>query len=144
MICAMFTGNPIALMLMPTSLCLNIVKDILPNSKEAQDSPNNLTGAIGKAADEVSEKITGKESDIFEEIGELLETVAIDKGLLKSPKNLYEVVDKSQTVMDVITESGDVVQEVLEEGQSQDNDQNNESSETIPKERKEKIIELVQ
>ncbi len=112
MIGSMLTLNPVALILMPTSIGISIAKDVLPNNEKAQETSETITGNILRAVDELREKATGEESDIFEETGELIEAVITGgKGLLKKPKNSLDLIDKINDVNSIVNETIDVIDE---------------------------------
>jgi len=110
-IASMFTGNPLALILMPTAIGLSIANDVKPDVLP-ENAPDCVTGAVFSVGDEIVEEVTGQPSDIFQETGELIESLATGKGLFKKVKNASNLVDKVTKPVEIVNEVIDVVEEV--------------------------------
>ena len=95
---------------MPTAIGLNLGKDIMP--EKFQDEPDNLTGAIFSIGDVIRENVTGESSDIFQETGELIESLATGKGLFKKANNTTDLIEKVTKPIEILDEAADVIEEI--------------------------------
>jgi hypothetical protein len=112
-----------ALILGPTVLGLNIVKDVLPENEKAQESPKGPISTVGRGIDEAREKNNGVESELFEQGGELIEAILLGKDIVKKPKNIIEVLTSCEDAAEIASETTDVVIEVQEEITKEETDE---------------------
>lgn len=135
---AIATGNPWAIMFAIPTAGLTITKDVAgaiqPHNETIKKLPTSTSGAIGLATDKVREQITGKPSDIFQPIGEVVESAtfgvyggrevieAIQTGGSPGVANLIHTVN-------AIYETGSATKEVVDEATKKE-DKKTSSTET--------------
>ena len=91
-------GTVAGMILGPTTLGFNLVKDLLPNNTNAQELPDNPGGIPGYTV----EKITGKDMKLLKEAGEVLLGASTSSNVVDAANVIPDAVDLTVEVIEEV------------------------------------------